>query len=194
MARPRTTSDEAILAAAARAVGRRGPAGLTLASVAEEAGLAPATLVQRFGSKRNLLLALARQGAAHTGAVFDHVRRQHDAPLVALHAALSDLASGVQTPEEMAGHLGFLQLDLTDPEFRTHAAAQAHRMRTETAALLSDAVADRDLAAGTDVDDLARGVQITYNGALLLWAVEGGDCPKELLRDELDRLLRPHRT
>lgn len=194
MARPRTTSDEAILAATARAVGRRGPAALTLAAVAEEAGLAPATLVQRFGSKRKLLLALAREGEAHTGAVFDRARREHDSPLAALHAATAALAAGVQTPKEMAGNLGFLQLDLTDPEFRAHAAAQAGRMRAEVAALLADAVADRELAAGTDVEGLARAVQVTYNGALLLWAVEGGGSPVELLRSELDRLLRPHRA
>ena len=37
---------------------RLGPARLTLAEVAKEAGLSPATLVQRFGSKRGLMLAL----------------------------------------------------------------------------------------------------------------------------------------
>ncbi|SIM57999.1 TetR/AcrR family transcriptional regulator [Micromonospora cremea] len=194
MARPRTTSDEAILAATARAVSRRGPARLTLAAVAEEAGLAPATLVQRFGSKRNLLLALARQAEQHTGAVFDRARREHGSGLAAVHAATAAMAAGVQTPEEMAGSLGFLQLDLTDPEFRAHAAAQAHRMRAEVTALLTDAVAAGELADGTDVVGLARGVQVSYNGALLLWAVEGGGSPAELIRAELDRLLRPHQA
>ena len=60
--RPRTVSDQAILAATARVIGDLGPAKLTLARVASEVGLAPATLVQRFGSKRGLLLALAESG------------------------------------------------------------------------------------------------------------------------------------
>ena len=56
--RPKATTDQAILDATHRAVTRIGPMRLTLAHVAREAGVSPATLVQRFGSKRALLLAL----------------------------------------------------------------------------------------------------------------------------------------
>src|SRR5207247_1703558 len=61
--RPRSTTDADLLTAAARAVSQVGPSRLTLADVAREAGVAPATLVQRFGSKRGLLLALVRAGS-----------------------------------------------------------------------------------------------------------------------------------
>lgn len=64
--RPRTVSEADILVGAARAMIQHGPARLTLAIVANAVGLAPATLVQRFGSKRGLLLALARQSVATT--------------------------------------------------------------------------------------------------------------------------------
>jgi AcrR family transcriptional regulator len=63
MARPRTRTDSEVLAAALRAVASRGVARLTLADVAREAGLAPSTLAERFGSKRALLLAAARHAA-----------------------------------------------------------------------------------------------------------------------------------
>ncbi|MEV0505631.1 helix-turn-helix domain-containing protein, partial [Streptomyces spectabilis] len=52
MPRPRATSDTQILAATARAIGAHGPGKLTLAHVGAEAGVSPATLSQRFGSKR----------------------------------------------------------------------------------------------------------------------------------------------
>src|SRR5579885_3160850 len=64
MARPRTRTDAEVLAAALRAVAAHGVARLTLADVAREAGLAPSTLAERFGSKRALLLAAARHAAA----------------------------------------------------------------------------------------------------------------------------------
>ena len=67
--RPRQASDEDILKAAFRAIARLGPAKLTLADVAAEAGVSAAALVQRFGSKRALLLAAAKDagggGAVH---------------------------------------------------------------------------------------------------------------------------------
>ena len=47
--RPRTVSDVDILIAAHRVISRLGPARFTLADVAKESRLSPATLVQRFG-------------------------------------------------------------------------------------------------------------------------------------------------
>lgn len=61
MTRPRTVSDESILDATLTVVQRVGPARVTLAAVAAEVGLSAATLVQRFGTQRDLLLAADRQ-------------------------------------------------------------------------------------------------------------------------------------
>ena len=83
MTRPRTVSDAEILQAAGRAISRIGPVKLTLADVAREVGLSPATLVQRFGSKRGLLLALAESAAASVDDCFAAVRAAHPQPLEA---------------------------------------------------------------------------------------------------------------
>ena len=58
--RPRETTDEEILSATARVMQRLGPTQITLADVAKEAGVVPATLIQRFKTKRGLLLAACR--------------------------------------------------------------------------------------------------------------------------------------
>jgi AcrR family transcriptional regulator len=198
VARPRTTSDEAILRAAARELGRLGPGRLTLAAVAAEAGLAPATIVQRFGSKRGLLLALARHAGPGVRRFFEDAREaasdRAGAPLEILHAALGAMAATVHTPEEMANSLAFLQLDLADPEFREPAAVHFHTVREEITALLREASGTGGLAPGTDTAALARSVHVTYNGVLIVWAMTGeGGTLQEALRTDLDRLLAPHR-
>src|SRR5262245_60431201 len=101
MPRPRLATDEAILEAAFRAISRLGPANLTLADVAREAKLSPATLVQRFGSKRGLLLALAKMGADGVAECFRVVRAAYPAPLAALVAAATTMARQVTSPEEL---------------------------------------------------------------------------------------------
>ena len=53
--RPRKVSDEAIFAAAHKVMGQLGPAQWTLADIAREAGITAGAVVQRFGSKRELL-------------------------------------------------------------------------------------------------------------------------------------------
>src|SRR5580698_2148407 len=61
MARTKAISDEAVLAAAAAVMFAKGPSEFTLADVAKAAGIAPATLVQRFGDKHGLIVAAIAQ-------------------------------------------------------------------------------------------------------------------------------------
>ncbi|HEX2203667.1 MAG TPA: TetR family transcriptional regulator [Longimicrobium sp.] len=188
--RPRTASDADVLAAAARAVGRLGPHRLTLAGVAAEAGLAPATLVQRFGSKRGLLLALARRGAEETPAEIEVARRTNPSPLAALRAYAEATAGMARAPEELANHLAFLQIDLTDPDFHAAALAQARAAREGIRGLL-DAAADAGELAPTDTAALARAVQTALNGALLMWALFREGDAGAWVRADVDAVLRP---
>ncbi len=190
--RPRETSDEDLLAATARAAARHGPARLTLAHVAAESGVAPATLVQRFGSKRGLLLALARQGAASTGREYAAVRAAHPSPLAALFAVADCMAAMAPTPEELANHLAFLHIDLTDPDFHCLALAQSRSARREIRGLLDAAVRAGELEK-CDTERLARAVQATLGGGLIAWAVEREGTAAARLRGDLETLLAPHR-
>ena len=162
MPRPRTVPDNAVLAAAARVVRRSGPTGFTLAAVGAEAGLSAATLVQRYGSKRALLLANAESGLDAIGEAFA------GADVVEGFVAL---AGGVTTPEEMANSLAFLHLDLVDDEFRAIAERHWDAVRAEVTRISGD-------------EELARRLLVTYNGSLITWAVErDGPLPDRLRAD-----------
>ena len=122
--RPRETSDEELLAATHRVVSRLGP-NLTLADVGREAGVSPATLMQRFGSKRGLLLAFAASGAQGLGDEFARIRQKRRSPLAALHDVAQCMAAMAETPETLSNSLAFLQMDLFDPDFHKHALAHS---------------------------------------------------------------------
>ncbi|MDX6646465.1 MAG: hypothetical protein QOK40_2192 [Miltoncostaeaceae bacterium] len=188
MSRPRTVEDAVVLDAASRVVVRDGPARLTLARVAAEVGLSAATLVQRFGSKRDLLLAVARRGARTLTEAFDAARAAHRSPLEALQAGLSGLTSPVATPEAMANSVAFLQIDLSDPAFHAEALEAMLRMRERIRELLDEAVAAGELRPA-DTGRLAGAVQNAYNGALISWAVYREGAIDDWLRTELDTLL-----
>ena len=190
--RPRTVTDAEILDAAGRAIARHGPARLTLAHVAEEVGLTPPTLLQRFGSKRGLLLAFAARGADAFNAAFTQARARGGAPLTTLHDTLADLVADIDSPATLANHLAFLQLDLTDPELRVHAVQQSREMREQIRHLLDAAVTAGDLVP-SDTARLAQAVYTTYNGALVSWAIDGDGTLPAWLRRELDTLLAPYR-
>jgi AcrR family transcriptional regulator len=187
--RPRKHTDDELVAAAARAVAARGPQALTLADVAAEAGLAPATLVQRFGSKRGLLLAVAASGADAVRGTFATERARRRSPLAALESALVELSSLVSDPDEVANHLAFLALDLADPEFRELTARHTAAMGQEIEALLREAAGAGDLPPRS-VRPLADLVQAAYHGALLLWAIDRRGTPAARLRSHLRLILR----
>ncbi|WP_019928638.1 TetR/AcrR family transcriptional regulator [Nocardia sp. BMG111209] len=190
MPRPRATSDADILAATGRAIGAHGPVKLTLAQVGAEAGVSPATLSQRFGSKRNLLLAFAADAAENAADLYRKARTAHDSPLAALYAVADEFARLITTPEVMANQLGMLQLDLSDPDFRRHAAAHTRAIDAALQELIAEAVAQEELPPTTDIPRLARAVKITTDGSLLRWALTGAGDPAILLRDDLDHLFR----
>ena len=169
--------DAAILRAAAEVIGRTGPARFTLAAVASEIGLVPATLVQRFGSKRGLLLALARQSATDAGAgTIAGAAREARRPRGSAVAAQTALAVGrlapMTTPDRFANHLAFLCLDLTDPELYEPALAVHEAHGRAIAALLEEAVDTGELRADAKAGPLTRSIQSAVAGAGLTWALD----------------------
>lgn len=195
--RPRVTGDAAILRAAAEVIGRTGPARFTLAAVASEVGLVPATLVQRFGSKRGLLLALARQSAADTDAIAGQARearQQHGSALAALTALAVGRLAPMTTPDRFANHLAFLCLDLTDPELYEPALAVHQAHGRAIAALVEEAIGAGELRAGTPAGPLTRSVQTVIAGAGLTWALDREGTLPERVADGIAAVLAAYVT
>src|SRR6266487_3441135 len=113
MARPRLVSDDVILDATRQVLAELGPAKLTLAAVGSRAGLAPPTLLQRFGSKRGLLLASAARSPLLVLRAAEEAEERNASPL----ARLRDFA---RTAVAHIKHHEF-----ADPEFRQHALAHS---------------------------------------------------------------------
>jgi AcrR family transcriptional regulator len=191
--RPRETSDEEILAATARVMQYRSPTQLTLADIAKEAGVVPATLIQRFGSKRGLLLALCRTAPVSVPQQFSSARAKHRSPLQALIELFVACTAFASTPEAMANALAYLQVDLTDPDFHAITLAQFHAIRRETGKLLDEAVVARELRK-CDTAELARLVQHVNGGAMLSWAVHREGPVASWVRRDLEGLLAPYRA
>ena len=190
--RPRKVSDEEVFGAVVRVMHRVAPARVTLTEIAAEAGVTPSALVQRFGSKRRLLLEVIGTAAEGTEEYFARVRRESPSPLTALHAYAECFAEMAESPETLAHNLGYLQLDLTDPDFRKHARDQARVSDRAIRDLLEEAVAEGELARGTDLDMLTRAVIAVLGGSLLAWAIRQKGTSAQWMRADLDAVLRPH--
>jgi AcrR family transcriptional regulator len=193
MGRRKVTPDADVLTATLRVVNRVGPGRLTLADVAAEAGLAPATLLQRFGSKRGLLLAVAEQSMAGVDECFARVRSAHRSPLAAVVGSLEEMTHMCETPEAMANNLAFLEIDLTDPDFHRLALANSRAMMAGYRALLDEAVAAGELIR-CDTARLVRALCAMSSGSMLNWAILREGTVTQWLRDDIETLLGPLRV
>jgi AcrR family transcriptional regulator len=192
--RPRKVTDEDLLGAAQRAMTRRGPHELTLADIAAEAGVTPGLLVQRFGSKRDLLLELAARFSGSATSLFVQLRAAHPSPLAALRAYAVCMADLASTPEALSRNLAYLQIDLTDPDFRQHLVKHARATRREIEALLRAGVEAGEFRRGTDTRRLARTAETSISGSLMTWACYREGSARTWLRRDLEAVLEPYLT
>jgi AcrR family transcriptional regulator len=184
--RPKTVPDEALLAAGLEIVHRDGPAALTFSTLAGIVDLASSTIVQRFGSKPELLRAtllhawdrLDRDTAVALTATAD------DAPgVVDLLVSLS----GQYEADDYADQLVVLREDLRDPTLRSRGEAWI--------ATLASGIEQRLIGAPGGSDGLGELVVAHWQGTIIVWGfTRPGPLPtfvRRSLEELLQRLLDP---
>jgi AcrR family transcriptional regulator len=191
--RPRTVSDEDLINATMRVMSRLGPVKLTLAEVAKEAGVTAATLVQRFGSKRAMMLKISSDAAGSADACFAMVRAAHPrSPLAAIYAAATAMTEHMGTPEELANSLAFLQIDISDQDFHAHTLEMSKKHVAGYRALLKDAIAAGELEPH-DTLRMARAINAIAGGSLIAWAIFREGTAERWVRRDVETLLAPYR-
>src|SRR5215471_18972347 len=191
--RRRKAEDLDVFAALVRVMLRRGPAELTLREVAAEAGVTAGALVQRFGSKRAMLLAHARHVAA-TGDAGLAVPQRTSSPLDTLRSVTTMYAELADSPRAAVRNLAYLLNDLGDPALRRHLLRLSRTARVWYEQLLTEAIAAGELHGVTDVRPLARLIEATLRGSFLSWALYREGAAAEWLREDLEAVVRPYLT
>jgi AcrR family transcriptional regulator len=193
--RPRKASDEEVFAAAYRAMNRLGPGELTLADIAEEAGVTASALVQRFGSKRDLLLTLSGQVAGGTADLFAGLRAAHRSPLATLFAYADCMADLGPSPAALARNLSWLLVDLTDADFKRNVQAQTRATEQEIRTLIDEAFKAGELrqidGRRVHTGALARTVAAIVGGSLMNWAFHQAGTARNWIRKDLTVALSP---
>jgi len=192
--RTRTHNDEAIFQATRRTIGRVGPESLTLADVGREIGLAPATLLQRFGSKRKLLLAYAGWRAKTVGGMLNELIDGVEDRVTVEQVVMTALEQLVDTSPAQAviNHFTFVHFALTDTEFRSRAAYQSREVVAALEACIQMLVVAKELRV-ENAQQLAHLVHLTMMGALSTWIVEQHGPVRPWVLGAVELVLAPYR-
>ena len=186
-------TDEDVFAAAQRAMTRQGPHELTLADIAAEAGVSAGRLVQRFGSKRALLLALSERFAGSAGPVFAGLRAAHasrwrrSGPTRRAWRTWRHSGGVVEEPRLPAGRSHRPRIPGSPPGKRPRDASR-DRSTAESGRRAGE------LKRDVDARRLARTVETVIGGSLMTWACYREGRAATWMRRDLDAVLQPYVT
>lgn len=165
MPRPKTISDDDVLAAALQILSQRG-ADFTLAELGRHVGLSRATLIQRFGDREAILLALARHEVAMTRTWLEGLPVE-DHPQ-ALWRFLTEIVQSMGPGDGFSARVAIAAFEAQDTRLRALAG--------ERYALVQDAIAAR-LPEGPDRIETARLLHAVIAGATMQWVASDQTVP-----------------
>lgn len=173
MPRPKTISDDAVLAAALEVLASQGT-GFTLTQLAEKVGLSRATLIQRFGDRDAILLRMAKHEVALTRSWLNSL--PVDMGRDGLWHFLEEIVGSMGQGEGFGARITIAALEIDDPALRA--------LASERYALVQAAIAAR-LPEGPDRPQLAIHIHAVIAGATMQWAAS--DLTQGLADYVLDR-------
>lgn len=174
MGRTKTISDEAVLAAVLELLMEVGPEGLTFARVGAAAGLAPATLVQRYGDRAGLLQAALLHAWDGLDAATEAADAQEEETPQGAIAILLRLMPPETAEKAASDGLLLLREDVRDPVLRARGAAWGQRLAQ---------ILGRRLGGG---EPLGWQMASVWMGAQTWWAFTRHGPPEAVVRQALE--------
>ncbi|OKO84680.1 TetR/AcrR family transcriptional regulator [Bradyrhizobium sp. AS23.2] len=178
MARPKTISDEQVLDILFETLMESGPGGLTFVCAAKACGLSPATLVQRYGDREALVLAILLRAWDR----LDAETEAADAEEALTPEGAINLLLRLMPPEtaerDTSNGLLLLREDIRNPVLRSRGAAWGHCLAEALGRRLS-----QDRAQGKRLGwQMAR----LWQGAHTWWAFTREEPPEQAIRRALE--------
>jgi AcrR family transcriptional regulator len=189
MARPRGISDEDLLAAAQGLLYEVGPAAFTLEKAAARAGASAATLIKRFGSKRQLLLALNRRWVASIGPGITAAAEGQPTALGRLRAAALWGYEDLDSPAHAITQLTALALDFQDEHMRALLVEGWEAIEDHLTRLAQEAIEAGELSGRPCAAQVARILRAAGDGTSVGWSVAPRGSLMERLEADIDAIL-----
>lgn len=182
MAQKKSIDDQSVLEKALFVISERGPDAFTLADVGKAVGLAPATLMQRFGSKQQLLILAAKQANVKLRQDLEELKKQKlpwDQELIHLVSAIPE---GFGSRQDIANSLGVLKLDMVDPELHPIARHLFESLRERIQELIQKGQAIGQIDASVDPKNITWELDALRHGLVIQWCLSGNDTLQKWLK------------
>lgn len=173
MPKIKTIDDSKILEKALLVICEKGADCFTLADIGKAVGLAPATLLQRFGSKRELLIRAAKQTNIKQKQDLKNLKKKGLNWKEELIELMIGIPEGMGTRQEIANSLSILKLDMIDPELHQIARELFECFRAHMEDLIYQGQECGDLIHEYDANSLVWELDALRHGLIIQWTLSG---------------------
>lgn len=173
MPRKKKKDDAVILKIILEVIIKVGATRFTLEDLSKKTGLSPGTLLQRFGSKRNILHQAMELAHHDLKENLDKEPAIHLSPKKEIIRIYLALASSFDHPRDVAGGLDILKLDIIEKKLNALARNYFTIRRAKIESLLLLAQEKKEIAANIKVSEMTGHLEALWQGYIILWALTG---------------------
>ncbi len=193
MARPRSISDQTIIAEAYELLMQHGPGNLTFERLGALVGLVPAALVRRFKSKQQLLVEIDRYALERTNAEVKEAMAHTASPTDTIIAQFTTEKAFASSLERFINGEEFLLMDLRNKNLYANYRISFEHRHKQVVELLQRAQTEGELEGVDSPDELARHLEMIMHGAGHVWAMTQEGPIERYVSHHVQLALRPYR-
>lgn len=179
MTRTKKLSDSEVLRLALKVIVDRGPDSFTLGEVSKKTRLSPATLIQRFKTKNNLLLEALKQDQADFSVWIQQESEKWKNQ--GTHGVVEFLSSMFQgfNGENLGEHVALLAKDFSDPKLHRMAKERMETVRKTIREILGESLKK-------DMNEFTYQIEAVWHGSVIQWGFIKQGSLREWVSDRLN--------
>jgi AcrR family transcriptional regulator len=193
MARPRSITDQAIVAEAYELLMAQGPGNLTFEQLSTRVGLVPAALVRRFKTKRQLLAEVDRYALELTNTRVQEAIGRTASSVDAILAQFTTELAFASTVDRFVNGQEFLLMDLRDKNLYDNYQISYEGRHRQIVELLQQAQEGGELDKIDDVNELARHLEMILHGSGHVWSMTQDGPIESYISHHVALALKPYR-
>ena len=190
MPRKKIITDNTILRIVFDVILKMGVYEFNLKDLSKKTGLSPATLIQRFGSKKNILFEAIKLAKQNLKKDLTKIDLRHISPTQEIINIYLEPVNLIKTPENVAKTLDLIKLDIREKKLNKLMREYFNIRRKKIQPLIIAAQKKKELSSSLNVSKLISNLEAIWHGSIILWALIGKNTAHEWLKEELVFFLR----
>lgn len=192
MPRKKMIDDTTILKMALEVIIQVGATTFSLEDLRNKTGLSPATLLQRFGSKKNILhkaIELSNQDLKNN---LNNRFMVNQSPMREVINIYLELSMPFSTPGDIASGLDILKLDITEKKLNRLTRKYFEIRRKKIESLIILAQKKNEISSHINAAEIVWNLESLWQGSIMLWALIGNGNLQEWLKKRFNTFAKLH--